>query len=429
MTRGQIDRRRFLAGAGTAATVAAAGCVGGGGASTIQYLSDRGDSKAVIDEIIAEFESESEYTVEVTYTSKGTSTDQQLQKMRAADNPPDVVFDTASDAYRYQRDGNAARVNDTVQGSDLPDPVNVDGDSYFAATMVEPLLGWYRSDLYETEPDGWEAWHSEAARISEETDLDGYTVQSGQTNNADTQMTQYLWQNDVEVYGGTVGDIEVTIDDDDNRQAAVETYEWVQRMAEHSPNGSGWEWGDGIGALQQENTAALMSVGGLPVLTIRENRPELVENLSPTAFPVPEGNSQDQWWAYMEGHVVWSGGDNTAGAREFVDFFSESERFLEFVLSAPLFQFPPTREGLDSDAVKDNEVIQRHQDVMDLIRNSWDAFTTVLATGDDGAANITAADAYGQQLFGRSTDQLLVGDRSPAETVDWVAEELRGLSE
>ncbi|MFB6126041.1 MAG: ABC transporter substrate-binding protein [Halolamina sp.] len=430
MNRGLSSRRRFLTAAGAAATVGVAGCTGGGGGtSTIQYLSDRGDSKEVIDEIIAEFEAQSDYTVEVTYTSKGTSTDQQLQKMQAADNPPDIVFDTASDAYRYQRDGNAAQVSDTVQGSGLPDPVNVDGDSYFAATMVEPLLGWYRSDLYDTEPESWATWRSEAARISEETDLHGYTVQSGQTNNADTQMTQYLWQNDVDIYSGTVGDIEVTIDDDANRQAAVETYEWVEQMAQHSPNGSGWEWGDGIGALQQENTAALMSVGGLPVLTIRENRPDLVENLSPTAFPVPEGKSQDQWWAYMEGHVVWSGGDNTEGAREFVDFFSRSERFLDFVLSAPLFQFPPTREGLDSDAVKENEIIQEHQDVMDLIRNNWDAFTTVLATGDDGAANITASNAYGQQLFGQSADQLLVGDRSPEETVDWVAEQLRGLSE
>jgi len=64
---------------------------------------------------------------------------------------------------------------------------------------------------------------------------------------------------------------------------------------------------------------------------------------------------------------------------------------------------------------------------MELVRDNWDAFTTVLATGRDGAPNIVAADAYGQQLLGQSADQLLVGGRSPAETVDWVASELRGL--
>jgi len=428
------SRRQFLQTTGAAAaTFTVAGCLGlgggGGGDSTIQYLSDRGDSKDVIDDIISEFEDESDYEVEVTYTSKGTSTDAQLQKMKAAGNPPDVVFDTSADAYRYQRDGDAAPVNDTIEGSGLPDPVNVDGDSYFVPTMVEPLMGWYRNDLYDENPTTWETWKSEAQRISENEGLEGYVVQSGQTNNADTSMTQYLWQNDVNIYAGPSDDIEVTIDQGDNEQRAIETYQWVDQMSEYAPNGSGWEWGDAIGALQQENAAAIMSVGGLPVLTIQEARPDLVENLSPTAFPLPDGRSQDKWWAYMEGHVVWDGGDSTDGAKEFVKFFSESERFMDFVLSAPLFQFPPTEEGLNSDAVKDNEVIQQHQDAMDLVRDNWDAFTTVLATGDDGAPNIVAADAYGQQVFGQSTDQMVVGDLSPEETVSWVADELRALQE
>ena len=426
------SRRRFVETAGAASAFALAGCLGGGSSGsggTIQYLSDRGDSKDVIDDIIAEFENEHDYSVEVTYTSKGTSTDEQLQKMKAAGNPPDIVFDTSSDAYRYQRDGNAAPVSEAVQGTGLPDPVNVDGESYFAPTMVEPLMGWYRNDLYEENPTTWESWTSEAQRVTENNDIDGYVVQSGQTNNADTATTQYLWQNDVNIYAGGVDSIEVTIDNDDNRAAAVETYEWLQQMAEYAPNGSGWEWGDGIAALQQENAAALMSVGGLPILTIESNRPDLVENLSPTAFPVPDGKGQDKWWAYMEGHVVWDEGEQTEGARQFVEFFSKSDRFMDFVLSAPLFQFPPTKEGLNSDAVKNNETIQQHQDVMDLVRDNWDAFTTVLATGDDGAPNIVAADAYGQQLFGQSAEQMLVGGKSPGETVDWLASELRSLQE
>jgi len=395
----------------------------------VRYLSDRGDSKDIIDEIISEFESDTDYTVEVTYTSKGTSTDQQLQKMVAAGNPPDIVFDTSADAYRYQRDGDAAPVSEAVQGTGLPDPVNVDGESYFAPTMVEPLMGWYRNDLYESAPTTWSEWQSEAKRISENEDLAGYVVQSGQTNNADTQHTQYLWQNDVQIYSGPADGIEVTLDSGDNRASAVETFEWVQEMAEYSPNGSGWEWGDGIAALQQENAAGLMSVGGLPVLTIAGNRPDLIEKLSPTAFPVPEGKSQDKWWAYMEGHVVWADGENTEGGRAFVDFFSKSDKFMDFVLSAPLFQFPPTRDQLDSDAVKENETIQNHPDVMKLVRNNWDAFTSVLATGTDGAPNIVAADAYGQQMFGQAADQLLVGGKSPDETVTWLADQLRGLKE
>ena len=441
--RTRVARRRFVQGAGATGLAAIAGCVGGGGGGsdgggngsgdgggTITYLSDRGDSKEVIDEIISEFESEfSQYTVNVTYTSKGNSTDEQLQKMVAAGNPPDIVFDTSADAYRYQRDGDLAPVSDAVQDTGLPDPVNVDGDSYFAATMVEPLMGWYRNDLYEEAPTTWDVWQSEAKRISETMDMGGYVVQSGETNNADTQVTQNLWQNGVEIYTGPSDDIQVTIDEGQNRKRAVETYDWLQRMAQYSPNGSGWEWGDAIEAVQQENAAALMSVGGLPVLTITENRPDLVEKLSPTPFPLPQGREQNQWWSYMEGHVVWDEGQNTEGAQQFVDFFSKSDRFLDFVLSAPLFQFPPTREMLDSEAVTNNEIIQQHPEAMDLVRENWGAFNSVLATGTDGAPNLVAANAYSQQLFGQSANQMLVGDKSPEETVTWVAEQLRGLQQ
>ena len=443
-----MNRRRFVRTAGAASVVGLAGCMGGGdgngsgngngnggggggggGGKTINYLSDRGDSKPVIDEIISEFEQEHDYTVNVTYTSKGTSTDEQLQKMVAANNPPDLLFDTSADAYRYQRDGVLAPVSDAVQGSGLPDPVNVDGESYFVPTMVEPLMGWYRNDLYQENPTTWEAWQSEAKRVGDEGDVNGYVVQSGQTNNADTQMTQYLWQNDVEIYDGPSDDIQITLDDGDNRDAAVQTFEWAKTMSEYSPNASGWEWGDAIGALQQENAAAIASVGGLPILTIQENRPDLVEKLSPMPFPVPNGKKQDKWWAYMEGHVVRNDGGATEGAQQFAKFFNESDRFMDFVLSAPLFQFPPTKEGLSSDAVKNNETIQQHQPVMDLVRDNWDAFTSVLATGADGAPNIVAADAYGNQLFGQAADQMIVGGKSPDETVTWLGDKLRGLKE
>lgn len=433
MARDPLGRRRFLTTAGAASGVAIAGCLGGGGgggSTTIQYLSDRGGSSDIVDDIVEEFENEfSEYEMEITYTSRGTSTDEQLQQMRAAGNPPDLLFDTSADAYRYQRDGNAATITEAVRDTGLPDPVNVDGESYFAPAMVEPLMGWYRSDLYEENPGDWETWLAEAQRVSEEEDIEGYVLPTGQTNHADTQITQYLWQNGVDIYDGPSDDIRVTLDDDENREAAVETFEWVREIAEYAPNGSGWEWGAGIEALQQENAAALMSVGGLPILTIRANRPDLVENLSPTAYPLPGGAEHDKWWAYMEGHVVWEGGEATDGAREFVNFFNRSERFLDFVLAEPLFQLPPTREQLDSDQVNGNEVIQENRDAMDLVRDNWDSFTSILATGRDGAPNIVAADAYSQQLLGQSTDRLVTGGDSPEAAVDWLADELRGLQE
>jgi multiple sugar transport system substrate-binding protein len=423
-----FSRRRFLQATGGASTLTLAGNVGAQDRTTIRYLTDRGDSREVLNEIVSEFESQqSEYTVETTFTAKGLSTDQQMQKMVAAGNPPDLFFDTSTDAYRFQQEGVLAPVTEAVQGSDLPDPVNVDGDSYFAAAIVEPLMGWYRNDLYAEDPTSWSNWLSEAERVTSEENINGYVVQSGNTNNADTQMTQYLWQNDVDLYAGPSDAIEVTVDQDDNRQLAVETFEWVQQMAEFSPNGSGWEWGDAIAALQQENAAAAVSVGGLPMLTIMGNRPDLVERFSPMPFPVPEGKAQDKWWAYMEGHLVRNDGNATEGAQQFVNFFNGSDKVFDFILSAPLFQFPPTREQLDAQPMQDNETLQQFPEVVEMVRDNWDAFTSVLATADEGAPNIVAANAYGNQVFGQAAEQMLVGGRSPEETVDWLGQRLRSL--
>ena len=434
MSHSGQTRRRFLTAVGTGATIGLAGCTGlfggdDGGGSTITYLSDRGDSRDLVDEIINEFESEFDYTVDVTYTSTGTSTDEELQRMVTADNPPDIIFDTSADAYRYQLDGNLAPVTSAVQDVGLPDPVNVDGESYMAPTMVEPLMFWYRTDLYEEYPETWDAWSQEAQRVTEEEDINGFCVQTGQTNNADTQHTQYLWQNGVQPYGGPTGDVEVRIDQGENRERAIETYEWIQEMNEYSPNGSGWEWGDAIGALQQENVAAIPSVGGFPILSIAENRPELAQNLSPAPFPIPEGREHENWWAYYEGHVVRNDGSATEGAQEFVEFFSKSERFMDFLLTAPLFQLPPTREQLGNETYRNHEIVQEYPGVMNLAEEYWDVFTTILETADGGAPNLLGAEGYANHVFGRGADELLIGDRSPEDTVDWVADELRTLQE
>lgn len=449
-------RRSVLKTGGSAAVAGLAGCLGGGGGGgdgggtpteapddgaagtatgspsptggTIRYLTDRGDSKEVLEAVIADFEAEHpQYTVEVTFTSKGKSTDQEMAQMVAAGNPPDLFFDTSTDAFRFQRDDVLAPVTRVVEENALPDPVNVGGESFFAASMVEPLMGWYRNDVYDANPETWENWLTEAARVTEAGEMDGYIVQSGQTNNADTQMTQYLWQNDVDIYAGGSDDIEVTVDQGSNRDLAIETFEWVRSMAEYSPNGSGWEWGDMVGALMQENAAAGVSVGGLPMLIMLGNRPELVEKFSVMPFPVPAGKAQDKWWAYMEGHLVRNDGESTAGAVEFVNFFNGSDRFFDFILAAPLFQFPPSREQLEHEAVESNELLGQFPDILQLVKDNWDVFTSVLATGDGGAPNIVAADAYGNQVFGQAADQLLIGGRSPAETVDWLGEKLRSL--
>jgi multiple sugar transport system substrate-binding protein len=94
-----------------------------------------------------------------------------------------------------------------------------------------------------------------------------------------------------------------------------------------------------------------------------------------------------------------------------------------------LFNFPTSLEQVQGENYQSAELVQNHQDLVNIVIDNWDNMRPVLATGDNGAPNLTAANAYGQQLMGQSADQLIAGDLSPEETVDWAASRLRELQE
>jgi len=454
------NRRRYLRALGAIGAAGLAGCTGqentpasggddggdsGGGDSgggsgdtatpsptesggTVRMLSDRG-ARDVWEASIEEFNNDSAYTVEVTWLPKGTSMNEQVEKMKAAGNLPEIVFETSTDAYRNTVEGLTAPVTDLVDTLGTLDPVQFEGDSFMLPAVTLPLMGVYRGDLVEGEPRTRSEWLAESKRLQNEEDIGGLVMPSGRTNNATTQVNQNLWNGGVQIYRGSPGDIRVTIDDDENRATAVETYRWMQEMNGYSPNTSGWEWGDVANALIQEQVGAALTLGGLMILQAQANRPDLASNLRAMPFPLPEGGEQGKWWAYTEGFYLHESAPNLEGARAYLEFFMQSEFYLDFITETPLFNFPTSLEQVQSDAYQSVELVQQHQDLVDIVVENWDRMGPVLNTGDGGAPNIIAANAYGQQLMGQSADRLVAGDLSPEETVDWVAEQLRALSE
>jgi multiple sugar transport system substrate-binding protein len=391
-------------------------------------LSDR-SARDTWEASIEEFNSGSEYTVEVTWLPKGVTMNEQIEKMRAADNLPEIVFETSTDAYRETVEGNTAPVTDLVETLGTLDPVRYQGDSYLLPAVTIPLMGVYREDIVQGDPRTRAEWAAEAKRINEEEGMGGLVMPTGRTNNATTQVNQNLWNGGVDIYSGPPDDIQVTIDREPNRGRAIETYEWMQEVAQYNPNTSGWEWGDTVNAFIQEQAAAALTIGGLTILQTQANRPELASKLRAMPFPLPEGGEQGHWWAYTEGFYLNDSAPNTDGARQYLEFFMSSDYYLEFITETPLFNFPTSLEQVQSDAYTGVELVQNHQDLVDIVVENWENMRPVLATAEGNRPNITAANAYGQQLMGQSADQLIAGDLSPAETVDWAAEKLRSLQE
>lgn len=456
----RTNRRQYLRTLGLVGAAGLAGCTGqqgtpaedgdggdttepadGGGATgtpsptpteaeggTVRYLSDR-SARDIWEAAIEEFNQQSPYTIEVTWLPKGTSMNEQIQKMRGAGNLPEIVFETSTDAYRETVAGNTAPVTDLVETLGTLDPVRYEGESYLLPAVTIPLMGVYRDDIVQGSPRTRSEWLEEAERINSEEGMGGLIMPSGRTNNATTQVNQNLWNGGTRIYRGSPGNIEVTIDQGADREAAVATYDWIKQMAQFNPNTSGWEWGDVINAFIQEQAAAALTIGGLTILQVQANRPDMASSLRAMPFPLPEGQEQGHWWAYTEGFYLYDAATNTAGARDFLEFFMQSDYYLDFIKQTPLFNFPTSLEQVQSDTYQNVELVQQHQDLVDIVVDNWEHMRPVLATADDGAPNLIAAKAYGQQLMGQSADQLVVGDLSPEETVDWVAEQLRGLRE
>lgn len=455
MTEHSPNRRQYLKLTGAAGIAGLAGCAGGdgdgdggdgggGGATeteagtatgtptgntgnTVHFLNDR-SARDVWEAAAKEFSSQSSYEVEITWLPKGTSTNEQISKMKAAGNLPAMIFETSADCYAETKEGITAPLTDVVEELGVKDTVSVDGESYHVPAVAIPLLMTYRTDVVQGEPRTWSEWEAEAERIKSEEGMNGYVVPSGRTNPAATHTNQILWNGGVDEYSGETDNIEVVVDKGDNRDRAVETFEWLQRMDEFGPKASGAGWGDLLGALIQGNLAAWAGLGGLALIEIQNNRPELTDKFVPAPYPVADDQEPTQWWSYFEGMYSYQDADNVEGAKEFMKFFLKSDYYFQFLRKTALFNFPTSKAGLDDERYAKADLIQEHPAFLDIVRDNWESMAPVLQTGDNGTPNSVAASAYSKQVFGAAADELLYGGKSPSETVDWLAAELRKFS-
>jgi multiple sugar transport system substrate-binding protein len=435
------SRRRFLQATGAATTVGLAGCVGSGGdggssnnssggggssGNTVHFLNDR-SARDVWEAAAKEFSSNSDYDVQITWLPKGTAMNEQVSKMEAAGNLPALIFETSADCYTETLNGQTVPLTDVVKDLGVRSTVKMNNESYMVPIVATPLSMIYRNDIINGNPRTWSEWQAEAKRIQNETEKNGYAVGAGRTNAAATHTYQILWNSGVNPYSGTSGSINVTLDQKVNRKRAVAAFDWLQAMNKLGPNASGWNWSDFTSALISGGLAAWAGLGGLAIQQIQANRPDLVSKFTPVPYPVAEGQDPTQWWSYFEGIYSYKGADNTKGAKEFLRFFYGSDYYFKYLRRTAPFSFPTTLEGINDKRYKNAKIYDTLPKFIDLVKNNWDSMAPVLNTGDNGAPNAIAANAYSQQLYGQAASQLLYGGRSSQETVDWLAEQLRNL--
>ena len=434
------DRRRFLKVTGSAAAVTAgAGCLGsitggsgggGGGGTTIEYLSDRGGSKEYFEQIASDFEDEnSDITVEMEYTSKGTSMLERLSQRIAGGNPPDIVFGPSVDAYRFAVDGNAVPVTDVNDELGIDSPTVHEGEEYISPLMRQVWTYWYRNDLYDANPGTFDEWQAQAkAAESADGDTRGFLALNGETNIGSTSGFQLVWSAGAQIFGGESGNIEVVLDQGENREKVANALSWYGQMHEYSPDAIDWGWGDSYNALAQESVAAAPGLGSDPALTVQNNNDEIADKVSGSLAPRADG-TEPPIFQYVQGHIIHGESESPEAAKEFVKYFHESEHYFDWLVSSPMYLLPFNKDQMDHEAFTENEFISNHMDMWNLYKDNWDRFQLLEDTSDGEEPNLVAANAYNEQVLGWMLSQAVVRDEDPATVVDETAERLRQLQE
>lgn len=430
-------RRTFIRTVGTVSGVGLAGCStdsddstntsdgstrtpnGGNGSPTeVVWLHDRDAGKETINEMVAEFnEQHPNITVKPQLTPSGTGTEEELQKMQAAGNPPDILWFTFGQAYRYAKEGKLAPMNDVVEQNDLRTFGNRD-DKFFATSIVGPITWHYRQDLYD-EPETYADYLQQAKRIDEEEDITPLQFPNGETTLAFAQSHQLLWNGDVDLWEGPSDDISLSMASGADRDRAIETYEWLQNAYEYASNGNGLGWGDAASAYQQGSAAAVPYISmWIPTLYLAE-KPDLKENTAHGFHPMAKGASNERKFAWFEGNMLWDT-ENKDAARTFLKWFHAEEQQQRFITTNAGDYIPPTKEGMNADWYRSEDAV--HQEMMDMFASEASNLTPPVSSGTDGALNYPAV--ANSLIWGKASAQLLHGGKSPGETIDWVQDYL-----
>lgn len=449
------QRRTFLKTAGVAGAVALAGCAGsssggsgatenessgsgttesessgsesngattgsgGTGSSTeITWLHDRDAGKETINEMIDEYNDQNpNVKVKAQLTPSGTGTAEELQKMRAAGDPPEILWFTFGQAYRFAREGVLAPLNDVVEENGLRTFSDRE-DSFMATSIVGPVTWHYRTDLYDN-PETFKDYLQQAKRIDEEEDITPLQIPNGETTLADSLAVQLLWNGGVNIWDGPSDDIKFSMASGNNRERAIQTYEWIQNAYQYASNGNGLAWGDAATAYQEGSAASVPYISmWIPTLYLAE-KPDLRENTANGFHPIAKNAQNDRKFAWFEGNMLWDT-ENKDLARDFLMWFHAEEQQRRFISSNAGDYIPPTKEGMSADWYRSNDAV--HEGMIEMFTNEAENFTPPVATGTDGELNYPAVS--NGLIFSQALARLLHDGESPSGTVDWLQSNL-----
>ncbi|XVH32494.1 ABC transporter substrate-binding protein [Haloferacaceae archaeon DSL9] len=301
---GALTRRRLVAGLAAAGLASVAGCIGGGdgdgGDEDENRLRVSGwpadDIEAdTVQAIVDDYNAENE-DVEVEYNAVQSEYEQTLRTRLGAGDAPDVFYVDAS----YF--GSFASEDVLLDLSELEDDADFDIDDIF-----DPLLDAFRFDgtlygipkdfstlsLYYNEtmldeagvevPETWDEWRDALVALDESLDIDAPMVEFPNGR----MFWSLLHQNGGDVLSEDGS--ELLLDSEE----CIEALEFMTGLRDDellsTPDEIGTDW---HGETLATERAAMAVIGPWALPYLRDNAPEVDENIGVSHLPIPEGGER-----------------------------------------------------------------------------------------------------------------------------------------
>ena len=418
----------------------ATGTTTGAGGKEITVLTAESDpkSKQVFSGAATEFKKQTGHTINFEYVSFENLTKRLASMIRGGNAPEIGSFTMANAASLYEQDM-LAPIGDVIDDiGEVPENsiMTVDGTHYTSPHTIRIQNQTVRRDLLKEAgheiPDSHMDidWQTHEQWVSDVNALDsgtkGIGVTSAQTNKGTHEGVQYLWSNGVNIWGGPVGQVEVTLDQGKNRERAIEALEHVKTLHNHSPPASNWGWADVQQAFGTGQVADCQYSIGRILAAVKDNNPAWSEDTVPIETPYKQHKDSGAGTvAFISSFTLTKGAENLGVARDFLKYFYDSQYYVDFLHSVPFHNTPPLPGLLKSDRYRDHEVISSRPDILAFQENLLPRATSFILTADDGGLNPAAGSAYNNGTLGALLARVNVNDMDPAKAVDTTASELR----
>jgi multiple sugar transport system substrate-binding protein len=365
-----------------------AGCLGGGGGNGDGDGNGGGGNPAELpgvfmltdynneawqsqwNDLSSSFTEETDIGTKVEYSGMSGEQENRLATLIQSGSPPDVntsTFDQVADVWST---GGLATTNDVVEAAEsangelLSTPLTVDGDIWQVSHGYYVSNFHYREDVYEElgldVPSTFQEV-LENARVIDESSLDirGYGLGGKKVGKSQDEFQVYLAQMGVSSIGlrwvdaDAQNELEVWWPEEE----ITTLLQFFKDISEYSPDPTAIGWSSSISNYLGGQFAQQYHLNHWPAgIAAASDIPEVAYNTKTRALPYwGEGNvSKGDSWLFEptpDGHHIFAGGDNTPGARRWMEFLygSSLERTAGLYAAEPTRFLPVYADILDSD--------------------------------------------------------------------------------